>query len=143
MQNAGFTQPVLTSHRSILMLEIAIVAQQVVKDKRQKANCCACFVARDCVERALPVISTWVSSYPAPKPQLPPAGRVWPHLASFTASSFTSTATASPRRFRVLPAQLSHHARISMPLGEEKGGRWAYLSHRSAHLGTNAHRPHS
>ena len=48
---------VLTLHRSILMPETAIVAQLVAKDKRQKANCCACFVST-VVERALPVIST-------------------------------------------------------------------------------------
>lgn len=44
-----------------------------------------------------------------------------------------------PGCFRIL---LVHsHVQISLPLGDEKGGRWPFLGHRSAHPGTNAHRP--
>lgn len=87
MQSAGgegekdvhrlFTQPVLTSHRSILMLEIAIVAQLVAKDKA-KGNYCACFV-----ERALPVIPANLHvRFLVPSHEHHLSSRTWPHLAA-------------------------------------------------------------
>ena len=60
---------------------------------------------------------------PSPeRPQLPLPGRTWPHLASSTASSPTSTADCLITLPPYSSCALSHHAQNSMPLGDEKGG---------------------
>jgi len=130
MQSAGvegekdvhrlFTQPVLTSHRSILMLEIAIVAQLVAKDKA-KGNYCACFV-----ERALPVIPANLHvRFLVPSHEH--LSSLWPHLAAPRRTwppprprHPSAPPTASPRCFRILLAR--SHVQISSPLGDGKGG---------------------
>ena len=85
--------------------------------KRQKAKGELVIV----VERALPRELTRCLVPSPERPQLPPPSRTWPHLASSTASSTTSTVDCLTTLLRVLLTHFPIMPKFHCRFGDEEG----------------------